>query len=1398
MLSGNDTANGSAGADDLKAFLGNDLLDGKQGADTLDGGDGNDTYVVDDAGDQILDSSGIDLVQSSVGWSLLGSALENLTLTGAANIDATGNSLNNLITGNTGHNLLDGAIGNDTMIGGLGNDNYVVDAAGDVVTETSAAIGEIDRVSASISYTLGANLESLVLLGEANLNGTGNALANELLGNAGNNRLDGLAGNDLLNGGAGADTLAGGLGNDSYVVDDLGDSVLENLNEGTERVFSSVDWTLGANLEHLTLNGVDDVSGTGNAFNNDLVGNDRSNLLDGAAGADTMTGGAGDDSYVVDQAGDVVNEGAEAGIDEVRAALNYTLGANLENLVLGGTANLNGIGNALANEITGNAGNNLLDGGGGPDTLAGGLGNDTYLVDSPFDVIDELPGQGTDLVVSSATVTLASDVENLQLTGSEAILGTGNDLDNRLTGNSGANFLIGQDGDDMLDGGAGGDVLIGGAGNDSYVVDSVFDAVNEILGEGYDSIFSSIASGLAPEVEALYLTGYANIDAEGNELANRVEGNEGDNRLHGGGGADTLAGGRGDDTYLLDDGLDTVIEGAGGGSDTVEVNYSVSLADFIENAVLTGGAALSATGNAAANRLTGNVAGNLLDGGTGNDTLVGADGDDTYVVADTADVIIELAGDGNDRVEASASYNLSASIETLLLTGALDIDGRGNAGANTLTGNAGRNRLDGGGGLDTLSGGDGNDTYVVDAASDLIIEAVDEGRDLVVSSATLTLVSNLEDLQLSGTRALDGTGNELDNRITGNSAANRLDGADGADTLAGGAGDDTYATDGSDLLLELNGQGTDVVESALGFTLGGNLEQLVLTGALDIDGHGNTLDNLLQGNAGANLLDGDGGRDTLAGGDGNDSYVVDGVEDVVIENFGEGIDTVISAVTRALGANQEYLVLTGSGNFNGSGNELANRIDGNGGNNQLQGGAGDDSLYGGGGNDLLAGGTGTDSLDGGAGNDSFQVDDAGDIVTDGSGNDTVFASASYLIATGIETLILTGGDLNGTGNADANLILGSYGANRLDGAGGADTLIGGAGNDTYVIDQAGDLIIENPYQGEDSVESSISYTLGTGLEHLSLTGGADLDASGNGADNRLTGNAGANRLAGGDGRDTLAGAGGDDTYFIDGDDVVSEDLTAGNDTIHFMVTRPDQVYQLGANLENLVLDGSLAGNGVGNALDNRLTGNAEGNVLVGLGGNDRLDGGAGADLLMGGAGSDTYVVDHGADRIKGETATGGTDVVFSSVSYILPNHVEELHLTGWAHVNATGNNQNNVLVGNGGRNVLTGGLGNDSFVFDSLGGQPDRIADFSLLHDQILFETDVFTGIAFGALDVSAFASGAHYTAAQDASDRLICDTWNGYLYYDADGLGGTAAIQVAVLDPGLALTLMPSSFAGF
>src|SRR5206468_9030569 len=189
----------------------------------------------------------------------------------------------------------------------------------------------------------------------------------------------------VLDGGAGADTLIGGAGNDTYFVDSTGDVVTELASEGTDTVVSSVDSTLGANLENLTLTG-SALSGTGNAQDNVITGNANANVLDGGAGADTMAGGAGDDTYFVDSCGDVVTELAGEGTDTVVSSIDYTLGANLENLTLTGTA-ANATGNSLANVITGNAHDNVLDGGAGADTLIGGAGDDTYFVDSTGDVV---------------------------------------------------------------------------------------------------------------------------------------------------------------------------------------------------------------------------------------------------------------------------------------------------------------------------------------------------------------------------------------------------------------------------------------------------------------------------------------------------------------------------------------------------------------------------------------------------------------------------------------------------------------------------------------------------------------------------------------------------------------------------------------------------------------------------------------------------------------------------------------------------------------------------------------------------------------------------------------------------------------------------------------------------
>lgn len=196
-----------------------------------------------------------------------------------------------------------------------------------------------------------------------------------------------------------------------------------------------------------------------------------------------MVGGLGDDIYLVENTSDVVTENIDAGTDTVSSRLTYTLPTNVENLILAGTAAINGTGNDLNNVLTGNgaanqlngqAGNDILNGGGGNDTLTGwsgadtmigGAGNDTYFVENVGDVVTEALTQGTDTISSRVTFTLPANVENLTLTGASVINGTGNAQANKISGNSAANQLNGGAGNDTLNGGPGNDKLDGGEGN---------------------------------------------------------------------------------------------------------------------------------------------------------------------------------------------------------------------------------------------------------------------------------------------------------------------------------------------------------------------------------------------------------------------------------------------------------------------------------------------------------------------------------------------------------------------------------------------------------------------------------------------------------------------------------------------------------------------------------------------------------------------------------------------------------------------------------------------------------------------------------------------------------------------------------------------------------------------
>ena len=336
---------------------------------------------------------------TNVGDDIFGSSVANV-LRGRGGSD--------LIVGRGGNDRLDGGTGADEMIGGSGNDTYVVDNAGDIVDELNDGGSGTDTVQSSISFSLlqsarvGGVVENLTLVGNGAINATGNDLANLLTGNSGNN---------VLNGRAGADTMTGLAGNDTYVVDSLADVVVETVGNGTDTVQTAVNFTLGSNVEILTLLGAGNINGTGNALANAMTGNSGNNILNGRGGNDTMAGLAGNDTYIVDSVADVITEAVGQGTDTVQAAVNWTLGNNFENLTLLGAGNINGVGNALDNVMTGNTGNNILNGAGGDDTINGGAGADRLFGNVGNDTLTG--GTGADTFVFHSALNAATNVDEI-------------------------------------------------------------------------------------------------------------------------------------------------------------------------------------------------------------------------------------------------------------------------------------------------------------------------------------------------------------------------------------------------------------------------------------------------------------------------------------------------------------------------------------------------------------------------------------------------------------------------------------------------------------------------------------------------------------------------------------------------------------------------------------------------------------------------------------------------------------------------------------------------------------------------------------------------------------------------------------------------------------------------
>ncbi len=863
---GDDVLDGGAAGDLLEGGDGNDTLIGGFGADVLDGGAGGDFYIAD-ATDTILEpiiGLGTDLIWAQDDFALAaGLRIEILSLRSleagdwqaayagvnrpaeldllARNTGVNGANMNANLTGNALGQVLIASGGGASLLAGLAGADTLIGDAEDTAdyTASTAAV----TVNLNLLRQLGGDAEGDILRGITRITGSdhGDVIASRVLGftretfdgGAGNDTLRGYGGDDTLTGGTGDDLIDGGDGNDSLSADDGRDTVLGG--NGNDTI-----WGLGGD--------------------DSLSGGDGDDTLEGHAGDDTMDGGAGNDFFTVLGA-DVILD--SSGHDTILTFVDFVLGGAVEievlqagyTVALAGSLNINLTGSDAHQTLIGNIEDNVLIGLGGADTIDGltGLDEVSYK-DSDFGVnVDlnrsvQLFGDATGDVLISIERVRGSDHDDRLVGKSNREDGDiaptilwGEDGDdyladsvgeNTLWGGAGDDTLVGsgataglaatgsklygQLGNDFLDAGAstatGGDTLVGGLGDDRLRVTSAGDVVEELPGEGHDTLIVDVAvwvmNGLQTAIEDVELEGNFNLTANnlanritGSALANTIRGQGGNDTLlgmdgndfllggngldslDGGTGADRMEGGNQSDIYVVDDVGDTVIEATAlallGGIDLVLASVSFTLGANVENLTLTGQAA-NATGNALDNHLIGNALANRLDGTTGADTLEGGAGNDVYVT-DGNDSIIDTIG--IDRVEASVSYVLGAALENLTLTGTADIDGTGNARVNRIIGNAGDNRLDGGAGVnvvDRLQGGAGNDTYVT-SGDDIIIEAVNGGIDVVESSGSYTLAGNVENLILTGTGAINGTGNVLNNDITGNSAANVLTGGGGAD-----------------------------------------------------------------------------------------------------------------------------------------------------------------------------------------------------------------------------------------------------------------------------------------------------------------------------------------------------------------------------------------------------------------------------------------------------------------------------------------------------------------------------------------------------------------------------------------------------------------------------------------
>jgi Ca2+-binding RTX toxin-like protein len=832
-----------------------------------------------------------------------------------------------------------------------------------------------------------------------------------LVGLGGNDSLVGLDGNvDQLDGGAGADTMAGGDGFDVYWVDDLNDQVIELPDGGYDRIFTTVSFTLPANVEELLGQPGSYIVGYGNELDNFMLGHTGDTLygLKGndtleATGSSVLIGGVGDDEYIVQTTDpQTLTENPGEGIDIALVAISdFTLPANFEilhfnadlynaytgvgndtdNLMLADFGSVNFSGLDGNDTLLGNwTGDDFLDGGAGNDSLDGGDGRDTLNGDEGHDTLSG--GEGDDYLKGSIDFFSPDD--------DVLIGGNGNDTLQDYAGN---NSLDGGDGDDLFydvssQASSGANTMTGGAGHDFYSFDTFF--FNSPITPDVITDFETGPGGDVMNITSTDVTNFlTGFPADANPFIAQYY------RLLQTG-SDTLLqidhdGPNGPENFVTIVNLKNTVV-----TDFTADNFAPAFVPYAGVTIIGNSSAnlIDATHTVAGQPLP-TIGGDSIDGGSGNDTIYALGGDDTitggtgtdsmigglgkdlYVVDAGGDKVFENANEGTDSVQSSVSYTLPSNVEALLLTGVANLNGTGNTGDESITGNSGNNILAGLSGADVLDGGDGSDTATYAASSAAVKVMLATGTSTTgmgtggdAEGDTLLQIENL-------------TGSNFDDTLGGDAGNNILNGGNGNDTLSY-----EHARGGVTVNLSLTtaqntgSSGIDTVAKFENLMGSGFDDSLTGSGSnnflMGLDGN----DRLING-GGSDTLDGGAGADSMAGGAGNDVYVIDNPGDVVTEANGAGNDTIqttLNVYSLAPLANVENLTVIGTGDFAGTGNSLNNALNGGAGNDTLDGGSGndkllasegDDQLLGGAGNDTITGGAGADTMTGGIGADRF-------------------------------------------------------------------------------------------------------------------------------------------------------------------------------------------------------------------------------------------------------------------------------------------------------------------------------------------------------------------------------------------------------------------------------------------